>query len=82
MIQARVRKRDGRRVYDVRLRDHSGNEYSKTFLTKKEAEAFEAAERTARNRGVWVDPRLSAVRVSDVAKRWLVVNTTKRQATT
>ena len=78
MIQARVRKRDGRRVYDVRLRDHTGNEYSKTFLTKKEAEAFEAAERTARNRGAWVDPRLAAVRVSDVAKRWLVVNTTKR----
>ncbi len=78
MIQARIRKRDGRRVYDVRLRDQSGKEYSKTFLTKKEAEAFEAAERTARNRGAWVDPRLAAARVSDVAERWLAVNTTKR----
>jgi integrase len=78
MIQARVRKRDGRRVYDVRLRDHTGNEYSKTFLTKKEAEAFEAAERTARNRGAWVDPRLAAARVTDVAKLWLLANTTKR----
>ncbi len=38
--------------------DHSGKEYSKTFRTKKEAEAFEIAERAARMRGVWVDPRL------------------------
>ena len=51
MIQTRIRKRDNRRVYDVRLRDTDGKEYSKTFLTKREAEAFESSERTARNRG-------------------------------
>jgi integrase len=78
MIQARVRKRDGRRVYDVRLRDHKGKEYSKTFLTRKEAEAFQAAERTAKNRGGWVDPRLAAARVGDVAERWFATGTTKR----
>ena len=78
MIQARVRKRDGRRVYDVRLRDDDGKEYSKTFETKKEAEAFEAAERTARRRGAWVDPRLSTTRVSQVAEMWLASNTAKR----
>jgi integrase len=78
MIQARVRRRDGRRVYDVRLRDRGGQEYSKTFLTKREAEAFEAAERAARNRGTWVDPRLAAAHVTDVARRRLVVNTRKR----
>ena len=78
MIQARTRKRDGRRVYDVRLRDASGREYSRTFVTKKEAEAFEAAERTARNRGTWIDPRLAAVRLDEVAKRWSVSNPSKR----
>jgi integrase len=78
LIQPRVRKRDGRRVYDVRLRDDNGREYSKTFLTKREAEAFEAAERVARDRGSWVDPRLAAIRVTDVAERWLTANTTKR----
>ena len=60
MIEARVRKRDGRRVYDVRLRDDDGIEYSKTFLTKREAQEFEAAERTDRRRGEWIDPRLRA----------------------
>jgi hypothetical protein len=45
MIESRVRKRDGRRVYDVRLRDPNGKEYSRTFLTKREAEAFDVAER-------------------------------------
>jgi integrase len=79
VIQARVRRRDGRRVYDVRLRDNNGKEYSKTFATKKEAEAFEASERTARNRGAWVDPRLSSARVSQLAEMWLASNTTKRQ---
>ena len=78
MIQVRTRKRDGRRVYDVRLRDGQGREYSRTFLTKKEAEAFEAAERTARNRGTWVDPRLGTLQLSDLAGRWIASNSAKR----
>ena len=58
MIEARTRKRDGRKVYDVRLRDPNGKEYSRTFLTKREAQAFESSERTDRNRGTgWIDPR-------------------------
>jgi integrase len=78
VIQPRTRKRDNRRVYDVRLRDDKGKEYSKTFLTKREAEAYEVAERSARNRGAWIDPRLASARVADVAERWLAANTTKR----
>src|SRR4030081_779252 len=78
MIRARVRKRDGRRVYDVRLRDPAGKEYSRTFLTKKEAEAFEAAKITARNRGTWIDPRRASLTVSEVARRWLETNPAKR----
>jgi integrase len=81
VIQARTRKRDGRRVYDVRLRDSHGKEYSKTFLTKREAEAFEVAERAARNRGAWVDPRLGSARFAEVAEIWLTANTTKRAGT-
>lgn len=78
MIQARVRKRDGRRVYDVRLRGHDGMEYSKTFLTKREAEEFEAAERTDRRRGEWIDPRLARTELSELAERWLQSNPAKR----
>jgi hypothetical protein len=81
MIQARVRKRDGRRVYDVRLHDHDGKEYSKTFPTKREAEEFEAAERTDRRRGEWIDPRLARTRLSELADRWLASNPGKRPRT-
>ena len=78
MIEARTRKRDGRRIYEVRLRDGTGREYSRTFETKKEAEAFQAAERTSRNRGTWVDPRLASVPLSKLAEQWLAANTAKR----
>jgi hypothetical protein len=44
MIQARLRKRDCRRVYDFRLRDQNSAEYSRTFHTKRDAEEFEAAK--------------------------------------
>ena len=81
MIQPRVRKRDGRRVYDVRLRDHDGVEYSKTFLTKREAQEFEAAERTDRRRGEWIDPRLARTRLNELADQWLASNPAKRPRT-
>ena len=42
MIQARVRERHGRRVYDVRLRDPNGRVYNRTFETKKDAVVFRA----------------------------------------
>src|SRR6516164_8351578 len=54
---AKSRRRDGRTVYRVRLRDPDGNEYLRTFSTKKAAKAFEDAQRTDRRRGAWVDPR-------------------------
>jgi hypothetical protein len=81
MIKARVRKRDGRRVYDVRLRDPSGNEYSRTFETKRSAEDFERAERTDRRRGEWLDPRQADLTWVEVAQRWLATNPAKRANT-
>ena len=82
MIKARVRRRDGRRVYDVRLRDPAGREYGRTFDTKKAAQDFEAAERTARRRGAWVDPRFAEISVEDVVRRWLESNPAKRSGST
>ena len=81
MIQPRVRKRDGRRVYDVRLRDHDGREYSKTFLIKREADEFEAAERTDRSGGEWIGPRLPSARLSELADHRLASNPAKRPRT-
>jgi hypothetical protein len=82
VIEARSRKRDGRTVYDVRLRDPNGKEYSRTFLTKREAQAFEASERTDRNRGTgWIDPRSATTPLDALAGRWLVANPAKRPRT-
>ena len=67
MIQPRLRKRDGRRVYDVRLRDPSGKEYSRTFLTRREAQAFDVSERTNRLSGSWIDSRLARTPLATVA---------------
>ena len=82
MIQGRTRKRDGRRVYDVRLRDPRGKVYNRTFLTKREAEAFEDAQRVALRRGLWTDPRAGDTTVDELAAGWIASNPAKRNATT
>ena len=70
--------RSGKTVYDVRLRDPDGRAYKRTFRTKREAEAFEAAERTDRARGTWIDPRKAATTFAELATRWLNGNPAKR----
>jgi integrase-like protein len=68
----------GKTVYDVRLRDPDGRGYKRTFRTKREAEAFEAAERTDRARGAWIDPRKAATTFAELASRWLNGNPAKQ----
>jgi hypothetical protein len=48
VIKARTLKTTGKRVYDVRLRDPNGMEYSRTFPTKREARHYEGDERSVR----------------------------------
>jgi integrase len=81
MIKPRLRRRDGRKVYDVRLRDPSGKVYGRTFETKKAAEGWQADERSARNSGHWIDPRLAATPYRKVAEDWLGSNPRKRAST-
>jgi integrase len=57
--------------YKVRLRRPDGSEYSKTFRTRKEADAFEAAQRTDQARGVWTDPTAGRETVTEYAERWM-----------
>jgi integrase len=71
----------GQRRYEVRLRDTTGREYSRTFKTRRDAERFEAAERADRARGTWIDPRLSAVPFSEVAWEWMASNPSKKSST-
>jgi integrase len=77
-IDAKRRQRDGRTVYEVRLRGPEGTEYSRTFETRKAAEAYQTEQRAQRARGGWVDPRRAEVAFGEVARSWLVSDPTKR----
>lgn len=70
-IQIR-RTASGERRYDVRLRDSTGHEYSRTFRTRKDAERFENTELADRARGNWIDPRRASARFAEVAGEWMV----------
>lgn len=61
----------GKVVYDVRLRTPDGRQYKRTFRTKREAELFEASDRTERSRGGWVDPAAGRTPLGEYAERWL-----------
>ena len=56
--------------WDVRLRDPAGKVYTRTFTTKREAQAFERAERSARDRGEWVDPHAARQTVAEWVAYW------------
>lgn len=56
--------------YDVRLRGPDGQERSKTFRTKKEAERYERAHFAALDAGTWVDPRAGRTTLEEWATEW------------
>jgi len=68
MIRQRATKSGLR--YDVRLRDPQGKVYNRTFRTKKEALAFDAAERTDRHRGTWYDERRGQQSFDSYVNQW------------
>jgi integrase len=67
-------------VYEVRLRKATGQEYSRTFRTKKEAERFEATQRADRARGSWIDPRRGSVRIEEIAEEWMASHPGKKES--
>lgn len=68
-------------VYDVRLRGPDGREVSRTLQTKRAAVDYEAAQRTAKARGAWIDPRGGNLTMAEVSSQWLDNSTGKRQST-
>ena len=56
--------------WDVRLRDPAGRVYTRTFRTRRDAEAYERAELTARQQGMWVDPRLGQRTLAEWVGEW------------
>ena len=69
-IQTRKLK-NGRTAYDVKLRTPDGHQYSQSFRTRKEAEAFQTKQRATRMEGVWVDPTAGRITFGSYAERWL-----------
>ncbi|MGH1491792.1 MAG: tyrosine-type recombinase/integrase [Acidimicrobiales bacterium] len=72
-IHRRKTKR-GEIRYDVRLYRPDGNEYSKTFRTRREAERYQATERADRARGSWLDPQAGRVTFAEWADEWFTSN--------
>ena len=69
MIKTRQTKSGVR--YEVRYRDPTGRERSKTFTTKKLAEKYEREQRTEVSKGTWLDPRHGSQTFADFMDKWL-----------
>ncbi len=75
------RLKSGRLCYDVILRRPDGRQYSKTFRTRKDAEAYSLLERHSRLQGTWLDPTAGDVAFSAYATQWLTQRTGLRPRT-
>lgn len=80
MIERRTTK-TGEARYEVRLRAPDGRERSRSFPSRREAKAYEAAELAKQARGEWTDPRRAASPFNTVAAEWLEANPAKRDST-
>ncbi len=65
------RLKNGRTTYEVKLRAPGGRQYSRTFRTRKEAEAFQVQERASQVHGTWIDPGAGSVSFAQYAAQWL-----------
>jgi integrase len=71
---------DARSAYDVRVRV-GDREVSKTFVRRKDADAYAATMEVDKLRGVALDPRAGRLTVEELARRWLEANPAKRPDT-
>jgi integrase len=67
--------------YDVKIRRPDGTQYQNSFKTKREAEIFEAQEKSALSQGSWLDNRNNNITFAEYAERWLQSNQSKRPRT-
>ena len=65
------RLKNGRASYEVKLRGLNGRQYSRSFRTRKEAEAFEVQERANEVQRTWIDPTAGSVPFAQYAGQWL-----------
>src|SRR5262245_18411820 len=75
-----IRKTDGG-GHRACWRDPAGRQRSKTFKTRREANAFLAEVESALHRGVYVAPDGGRIRFGDYAQRWLASRNDERART-
>jgi integrase len=78
-IEKRVR--DGRTTYRVRYRDPAGNQRSKVFDRKVDAERWMVDNEHAKHKGAWVDPRAGRLALGPQAERWFASTAALRPTT-
>ncbi len=81
---AQIKKRVtscGEYRYDVRWRLEDGGVRTRSFKTRREANAYATTVESDRLRGIVIDPRLASTAFDQVAERWLESNPRKREST-
>jgi integrase len=76
-INSYARKRDGKLMWRVRLRDSQGNWYGQTFFSKRDAEEYERVEKSKKFRGTV----LARYTFAEVSEEWLGSNRNKAEGT-
>jgi integrase len=71
MASIEKRVRNGRTSWRVHYRTPAGDQRSKSFARKVDAERFRASVETSKVTGTYVDPTLAKVTVGAWAQRWL-----------
>ena len=67
--------------YQVKYLQSNGRQSAKNFRTKSEAQNYEAAIRTAKTKGTWVDTNAAKIKFVDYVKVWKATKTNQRPRT-
>ena len=67
--------------YQVKYLQSDGKQSAKNFRTKREAQDFEAAIRSAKNKGTWVDTKAAKIKFADYVEVWKATKTNQRPRT-
>lgn len=81
MASVSKRMRDGNQTWWVRWRDPEGNQKSKTFTKKVDADKFRAEIESTLNRGMYLDLSLGQVAFEEWAEIWFTGQTHLKEST-
>jgi len=65
-------RKSGKKKWEVKYRDHSHKQLSKSFLTKKEAEIFERKMLTDLSQNIWANPADANISLEEIWNQWIM----------